>query len=332
MNLITCIMRNSVCYRGTTTAKPVGIVWHDTGAGNPNICRYVQPDPDDPKRSELLKKIGRNENGNDWNHPNTEDKGVNAFIGKLADGSIATVQTLPWNYRAWGVASGWNGSLNGTTDGKMWIQFEICDDYYKSADYFKKVYNEAVEFTAYLCKLYNIDPMGSVTYNGVKVPTVLCHQDAYRLGFGSNHGDVLDWFGKFGATMSQVRKDVKLRMEDDMTEKETLALIDKAIKNIKFPAPTKEQIAKALGDQWIDTYKDLPEWAKTEVMELIQMGALKGVKAGETVEGTVIRASLNTYIRPILVAYRAAKELVAQAPQEALAAQMERVAEFLRSE
>jgi N-acetylmuramoyl-L-alanine amidase. len=325
MNLITCIMRNSVCYRGTTTAKPVGIVWHDTGAGNPNICRYVQPDPDDPKRSELLKKIGRNENGNDWNHPDTEDKGVNAFIGKLADGSIATVQTLPWNYRAWGVAGGWNGSLNGTTDGKMWIQFEICDDGYRSKDYFQKVYQEAVEFTAYLCRLYGIDPMGSVTYNGVKVPTVLCHQDAYRLGFGSNHGDVLDWFGKFGATMAQVRKDVNLRMEDDMTREETQKLI-------AARKPTRAEIMEATGDQWIETFEDLPPWAQPEVRELIMMGALKGVKAGETVEKTEIRASLNTYIRPILVAYRAAKKLNEQAPKEALAAQMERVAAFLRGD
>ena len=282
MNLITCIMRNSVCYRGTTTAKPVGIVWHDTGAGNPNICRYVQPDPDDPKRSELLKKIGRNENGNDWNHPDTEDKGVNAFIGRLADGSIATVQTLPWNYRAWGVASGWNGSLNGTTGGKMWIQFEICDDGYRSKDYFQKVYQEAVEFTAYLCRLYDIDPMGSVTYNGVKVPTVLCHQDAYRLGFGSNHGDVLDWFGKFGATMAQVRKDVNLRMEDDMTREETQKLIDDALTKQSKQLTTKisKAISEALDDAlgpMIGNYTDIKwEGVREEVGEMVRLGVIDG--------------------------------------------------------
>ena len=108
--------------------------------------------------------------------------------------------------------------------------------------------------------------------------------------------------------------------------------MDEVKKLIAARKPTRAEIMEATGDQWIETFEDLPPWAQPEVRELIMMGALKGVKAGETVEATVIRASLNTYIRPILVAYRAAKELAAQAPKEALAAQMERVAEFLRSE
>lgn len=108
--------------------------------------------------------------------------------------------------------------------------------------------------------------------------------------------------------------------------------MDEVKKLIAARKPTRAEIMEATGDQWIETFEDLPPWAQPEVRELIMMGALKGVKAGETVEETAIRASLNTYIRPILVAYRAAKELAAQAPKDALAAQMERVAEFLRSE
>lgn len=108
--------------------------------------------------------------------------------------------------------------------------------------------------------------------------------------------------------------------------------MDEVKKLIAARKPTRAEIMEATGDQWIETFEDLPPWAQPEVRELIMMGALKGVQAGETVEETVIRASLNTYIRPILVAYRAAKELAAQAPKEALAAQMERVAEFLRGE
>ena len=306
MNLITCLMRDSVCYRGTTTANPVGILWHDTGAGNPEIRRYVQPDPDDPNRAELLAKIGKNSNGNDWNHPDTDQKGVNAFIGKLADGTIAAVQTLPWNYRPWGVGGGKYGSCNGTTGGKMWIQFEICDDFYKSESYFKKAYAEAVELTAYLCKKYNIDPNGTVTYNGVKVPTILCHQDAYRLGLGSNHGDVLDWFGKFGASMAQVRKDVAAKLVVDqkpaepapkyITEAEAIKLIDK-------------RIEAAVG-KYIDTFEDLPEWAKPEIRELIEIGALRGTEPSETVEGTKLKGPVNALIRPCIVAFRAIKQLL----------------------
>jgi len=108
--------------------------------------------------------------------------------------------------------------------------------------------------------------------------------------------------------------------------------MDEVKKLIAARKPTRAEIMAATGDEWIETFEDLPPWAKPECRELIEMGALKGVKAGETVEKTVIQASLNTYIRPILVAYRAARKLNEQAPKEALAAQMERVAEFLRRE
>ena len=74
--------------------------------------------------------------------------------------------------------------------------------------YFDKVYKEAVELTAYLCKLYGLNPKGTVSYNGVTVPVILCHQDSYQLKLGSNHGDVLHWFKRYGKTMDDVRNDV----------------------------------------------------------------------------------------------------------------------------
>lgn len=217
MNLIKCLMTQSSCYKGTTVGTPVGILWHDTGAGNQNVKRYVQPDDKAANRAELLRIIGTNANKNDYNHVSNE-KGLNAFIGKLADGSVGTVQCLPWNYRPWGCGSGTNGSCNGSPKAggpyPFWIQFEICDDSYKDKSYFKKVYQEAVELTAYLCDKYGIDPLGTVKYadpvkrKTVTVPTILCHQDSYRLGLGSNHGDVYLWFKKYGKTMDDVRKDV----------------------------------------------------------------------------------------------------------------------------
>ena len=232
MNLIKCIMSQSTCYKGTTKGVPVGVLWHDTGAGNPEIKRYVQPDDNATDRAELLKILGKNPNGNDWNHRYVE-AGVNAFIGKLADGSIATVQTLPFNYRPWGCGSGKHGSCNGSSalyNSPFWIQFEICDDYYKDAAYFKKVYQEAIEFTAYICKTYGIDPNGTVKYNGVTVPTILCHADSYKLGLGSAHGDVLDWFKKMGGyTMERVRKDVAAKIGGaDVTKEEVQKMIDAA--------------------------------------------------------------------------------------------------------
>ena len=95
-------------------------------------------------------------------------------------------------------------------------------------------------------------------------------------------------------------------------------------------APTRDEIMKATGDKWIEKFTDLPPWAEDEVRELIVMGAIKGTKLGESVEETKIDASLNTYIRPCIVALRIAKRLYENAPAEALAAEMERVAAFLR--
>ena len=199
---LQCMQTQSTCYKGTTTMTPKGVLWHSTGANNPTIKRYVQPSDNDPDREKLLAIIGKNTNGNDWNHIQ-RDAGLNCWIGKLADGTVATVQTMPWNFRPWGCGSGSKGSCNSG-----WVQFEICEDGLTDPDYFRKVYQEACEITAYLCKLYNIDPHGTVTVNGVKIPTILCHQDSYQLGFGSNHGDVLHWFPKHGKSMEDARKDV----------------------------------------------------------------------------------------------------------------------------
>lgn len=216
MNLIDCYQTHSTWYKGAAKGStPIGILWHDTAAGNPNIKRYVQPFEGEENYNEMIKLLGKNQYGNDWNHTE-RDAGVNAWIGYLADGSVATVKAGDFTIHPWGCGGGTKGSCNGYTKSgsivtwvnKHWVQFEICDDGYKSKDYFEKVYKEGVEFTAYICDLYNIDPFATVNFNGVTVPTILCHQDAYQLKLGSDHSDVLVWFKKFGKTMQDVRNDV----------------------------------------------------------------------------------------------------------------------------
>ncbi len=129
MNLFECMMTHSTCYKGTNKGVPVGILWHDTAAGNPTLKRYVQPYKGDKNYDELMEKLGKNRYGNDWNHI-YRAAGLNAWIGELADGTIATCQTMPWDYRAWGCGSGKNGSCNGTPNGadrSFWVQFEISN-------------------------------------------------------------------------------------------------------------------------------------------------------------------------------------------------------------
>lgn len=199
---LQCFMRQSTWYKGAGAVTPKGVLVHSTGANNTTLKRYVQPDDDAADRSEMLALLGTNSNKNDWNHIYHE-AGVHAWIGKLASGEVTTVQVGPWDKKAWGCGSGSKGSCNNG-----WIQYEICEDALTDATYFKQAYQEAVELTAYLCKLYGFDPNGTVTYNGVKVPVILCHQDSYQLGLGSNHGDVLHWWPKFGKSMDNFRNDV----------------------------------------------------------------------------------------------------------------------------
>ena len=199
---LVCMQTQSTCYKKTSTMQIKGILWHSTGANNTTIKRYVQPSEDDPNYAELLVKIGKNIYGNDWNHIAVQ-AGLNAWIGTLANGSVSTIQTMPWNYRPWGCGAGKNGSCNNG-----WIQFEICEDSLNNKNYFEKIYKEACELTAYLCKMYNLNPKGMVSFNSTSVPVILCHQDSYRLGFGSNHSDVYHWFNRYGKTMDNVREDV----------------------------------------------------------------------------------------------------------------------------
>ena len=98
MNLHKLYLTKNDCYRAGVYMKPKGIMVHSTGCNNPNLRRYVGPD-------DGLLGPG----GNHWNQPQPDGRKVcvHAFIGKLADGTIATYQTLPWNMRGWHAGGAW---------------------------------------------------------------------------------------------------------------------------------------------------------------------------------------------------------------------------------
>ena len=199
---VQCFLTNNPCYKGTKPMTVKGVLWHSTGANNKNVKRYVQPSKDDPRYDELIEYLGKNKYNNSWNNT-TRKVGMNAFIGVVASGKAETVQTMPWDWRPWGCGSGSKGSCNNG-----WIQFEICEDGLQNKAYFEEVYKEACELTAYMCKMFNLDPQGTVKNGSVTVPVIICHADSNKLGLGSNHGDVLHWFKKYGKTMQDVRDDV----------------------------------------------------------------------------------------------------------------------------
>lgn len=203
MNLHTVLATRNPCFRASVPLFPAGLMLHSTGADNPNLRRYVGPDDG---------LLGFNPNGNYMNNPGATTC-VHGFIGKLADGSIATYQILPWDMRAWHCGRGKYGSANDTH-----IGIEICEDGLEDASYFKAVYREAVELFAYLCKKFNLDPLAP----GV----ILCHSEGRDLGIASNHSDVMHWFPKHGKTMDDFRADVALEMEDNVTQEQFDTLMD----------------------------------------------------------------------------------------------------------
>ena len=191
MKFFTQILTKNDCYKAGRTITPKGVMVHSTGANNPKLSRYV------PGNAE----IGYNTGGNHWDMPGT-GACVHAFIGKLADGSVGAVQTLPWNRRGWHCGKGSRGSANDTH-----ISFEICEDGLQDASYFEAVYQAAVELTADLCKQYGLDPKA----DGV----VICHSEGHARGIASNHGDVMHWFPMHGKTMNDFRADVARVLEGD---------------------------------------------------------------------------------------------------------------------
>lgn len=250
MNLIECILTENDCYKAGRTIVPKGVMVHSTGANNPNVRRYAQPTKGSKDYDEAIKAVGVNKNANSWNKPGVK-KCVHAFIGLLADGTVGTAQTLPWNRRGWHAGSGKKGSANNTH-----ISFEICEDDLKDPEYFADVYREAAELTAYLCELYGLDPLA----DGV----VICHAEGYRRGIASGHGDVEHWFPKHGKTMDDFRRDVAELMRDKPAEPEKEEDEDM----------TGEEIYKRLTEYTLG--QPVPEWAKEELREAMDMGITDG--------------------------------------------------------
>lgn len=271
MDLRKLYVTKNACFIAGVKHKPLGIMVHSTGANNPTLRRYV-PVPNEPV------------NTNNWDnyHPGGKVMGshkfvtgtngkcatcggtqvcVHGFIGKLQDGSIATYQILPWDMRGWHSASGSNGSANSMG----YIGFEICEDDLKDSVYFNKVYTEAVELCAYLCKEYNIP-----------INKIICHSEGHKLGIASNHADVMHWFPRFGKSMDTFRADVKALLEgveDTMTKEELKGFIEETVRNMgKGSSPSAwavESVEKAKDMGISDGSNPLSYTTREQTMSMI---------------------------------------------------------------
>lgn len=240
MNLHKLLLIKNACYKAGKAITPKGIMVHSTGANNPNLCRYVNPNDG---------LLGENRYGNHWNQEKPGGSYVccHAFIGKLADGTIATYQTLPWDMRGWHAGNGSVGSANDTH-----ISFEICEDDLTDSKYFAAVYQEAVELCAYLCEKYRLTEKD-----------ILCHSEGYTRGIASNHGDVMHWFPKFDKSMDTFREDVKKQlngMETGEIERPDNEKPEQPEKPVGAKVNTEYRVRGKKG-KWYPSVKNLYDYA-----------------------------------------------------------------------
>lgn len=255
MNLHKLILTENACYKAGKKITVKGIMVHSTGANNPWLKRYVGPDDG---------LLGKNQYNNHWNtyHPGGREVCVHGFIGKLADGTIATYQTLPWDHRGWHAG----GSANNTH-----IGFEICEDGLSDASYFNAVYKEAVELCAYLCRQY-----------GLTEKNIICHSEGYKQGIASNHGDVMHWFPKHGKNMDTFRAAVK----EFLGSSSSTAPADPAqpaTPSGSITVGSKVEI-KTGADKYNPTSVGIPDWVKNDYYHIVTQTTSNGkevVKGGK---------------------------------------------------
>lgn len=229
MNIFTAHATKNRCYieaQRMPKGKPEGIIVHSTGANNPNLKRYV----------DAPSIVGKNIFGNHWNRSNLSVC-VHAFIGYDINKKIAIAKILPFTICAWGCGKSSKGSYNYNP---AYLQFEICEDNLKNADYFNAAFGAAIKFCAEMCKTYDIP-----------VSKVISHKEAHAQGYASNHGDCDHWLKKHGKTMDWFRKQVENEINGKTEEvfKPYVVQVTASTLNIRKGAGTNYSIVGYIKDR-----------------------------------------------------------------------------------
>lgn len=193
---------NSDCYKSGTKQVSKGVQVHSTGANNPYLKRYVQPNDG---------RLGINQYGNSHNRPGV-DVCASAYIGKLENGTVAVYQALPWDMRCWISGKGKNGNANRLG----YIGYEICEDTLNNEAYFNEaVMTVAVNLTAHLCQIMGVTPDSVVaSYSEGNALSVMDHSELYAKGLASGHSDITHWLRRYGKRMKDFRQAVQKAMDE----------------------------------------------------------------------------------------------------------------------
>ena len=283
MNMLKCLLTENDCYKKYHTAglAPVGIVVHSTDPAGRVLSRFVQPaqgqtmglelDGAAATAEQLLAALGKNRYGNHWNRSGVQAC-VHAFVGELANGSLAVCQTLDWTQPCWGAGSGKNGSYNGCLNGKaaepLYIQFEMIESSAAELGYCGRVYALAAELCAELMRRFPT----------IRLENIVSHKEAHGRGCATDHGDPESWWKRcgMGVTMADFRADVaSLRNGDCAVTKNELAA-QLAAQQALYEERLLRELDRTLGC-YIDHAQDIPHSSvRTQIRQLLDCGAIDG--------------------------------------------------------
>jgi len=297
MRLLECLLIDNNCYKKYHNyhITPTRIVVHSTDKAGAVLRRYVQPaqgqtiglkDGDkEITADQMIGILGKNLYGNSWNRP-TADVAVHAAIGKCADGSYAVCKTLDYTQPCWGVAFGPNGSFDGrkivgrrkVVGGELAIQFEMIeDDSTGSKAHCEAMYNLAVEFCAYLIRLFP----------SIKVDHIVSHKEAHDLGYGSNHGDPEVYWKRCGTSynMNKFRADVQKALDEEDKKQEVIQMTEEQLE--QFVNGIIDERFPGLWDQAyqrkMESYNDnqSSRWSADARKWAVENGIVQGVGNGK---------------------------------------------------
>lgn len=189
MRLIQYYLTKNPCYQQGKYLNPTCIEVHSIGTPQPSA-----------------KKVADN-----WNRSS-----AGAMVHAVLEPNGDVYEIMQYNKRPWADAGYGN---------KHAIAFEMTEPntikYTGGANYVDNnptatkehvlgTYQTAVEYTAYLCQKFGLNPLAK-TPDGV--PVVFSHKEGALMGISSNHADPNHLWNKYGLNMNQFRQDVKTKMD-----------------------------------------------------------------------------------------------------------------------
>ena len=211
MNLKQNYLTQSGCYKAGKHITVKGLMIHSVGCPQPKADAFMK----------------------NWNRAD-----ANACVHAIVEPDGDVYQLLPWDFRGWHCGGGANNTHIGVemtepstikyAGGASWTETGNGEN---TKNHVLATYRYAVELFVYLCQQFGLDPMA----DGV----IISHSEGCKRGIASNHGDVEHLWSKFGLSMGQFRKDIKVAMGGSTVEDSLTAIMGKAV-------ATAEQMASYL--------------------------------------------------------------------------------------